>query len=561
MSFLREVPLLAGLSDELLAELGGESRPVHLGAGERLFGQGDAGDAMYLVRTGRLEVLGEDGPRPPVVLRTIGPGQAVGELALLTGAPRSASVRAVRDSELVAIDRTRFAALLGQDPAFAAGLLSVLGEQLRRSGGLPAAVARVDRTFSVVSLDPAVDVHAVAGAILGGLRVDGSAAVLDRAGLDPSGHAEALQRCEADHDRVLLVADGVAAPDDAWTRLCLHQADRLVVLAGPGEPPASAAQAGRADLGLCLVRPEPARVAPWLDAVEPAARHLLRPGHHLSGDGARCARRLTGRSLGVVLSGGGARALAHIGVLAALRDAGLTIDRVGGTSMGALVGAMFATGMDPAAVHEVCRAELVRGRPFGEYAVPRVALLRPRRIEAMLERIFGDRTFEELATDLFTVSADLRGADLVVHRRGPLAGAVRASMSVPGWLPPVRDGARLLVDGGVLDNLPIEAMADTGEGPVIAVDAMGRRLAAGSHDDGGLPSAIDTIARATVLGSWRAVEAGRARAALTITPRLGEAGMRDFDRLDELAEAGRRAAASALEAAGPDWIGRLPGQA
>ena len=561
MSFLREVPLLAGLSDDLLAELGAESRPVHLEAGHRLFGQGDAGDVMYLVRTGRLEVLGEDEPGPPVVLRTLGPGQAVGELALLTGAPRSASVRAVRDSELVAVDRARFAALLGQDPAFAVGLLSVLGEQLRRSGGLPAAVARPDRTFAVVSMDPAVDVHAVADAILGGLRQAGGAGLLDRTGLDPAGHAEALQRSEAGHDRVLLVADAAAAPQDAWTRVCLHQADRLVLLAGPGAPPAAAGQAGRADLGLCVRRPEPARVAPWLDAVKPAARHLLRPGDHLAGDAARCARRITGRSLGVVLSGGGARALAHVGVLAALRDAGLTVDRVGGASMGALVAAMFATGMDPAAVHEVCRAELVRGRPFGEYAVPRVALLRPRRIDAMLGRIFGDRVFEELAIDLFTVSADLRGADLVVHRRGPLAGAVRASMSVPGWLPPVRDGARLLVDGGVLDNLPIDVMADTAEGPVIAVDAMGRRLAAGSDDDGGLPSAIDTIARATVLGSWRAVEANRVLASLTITPQLGAAGMRDFDRLDALAEAGRRAAASALEAAGPDWMGRRPGQA
>ena len=205
-----------------------------------------------------------------------------------------------------------------------------------------------------------------------------------------------------------------------------------------------------------------------------------------------------GRSPGVVLSGGGARGLAHIGVLDVLIDADVKVDRVGGTSIGALVGSLIASGREPRDVTRVCRAELVERHPFRDYTMPRTSLIRARRAAAMLERLFGDAHLEDLALDNFCVSADLSTAEIVVHRRGAVVDAVGASMSLPGLAPPVRRDGRLLVDGGVLNNLPVDVMAATGEGPVIAVDVMAR-LPVGSS--GRLPSIIETLARASVLGA------------------------------------------------------------
>jgi NTE family protein len=243
----------------------------------------------------------------------------------------------------------------------------------------------------------------------------------------------------------------------------------------------------------------------------------------------------------VVLSGGGARALSHIGVLAALEEAGVVVDRIGGCSMGAFVGALRATGLSPDAIAARCRTELVERKPFSDWTVPRVALIRARKARRMLQSVFDERRIEDLELDYFCVSADLVAAEPVVHREGPLWEAVGASMSLPGLVPPMVSADRLLVDGGVLDNFPVDHMAGA-EGPIVAVDAMGRRPLGGA---GGPPPLLETLARATVLSSWQAASLSRALADVLIVPEPGAVPMLAFDRLDELREAGYRAAREA----------------
>ncbi len=536
--------MLRGLAGPARARLAAQAEAVAAPAGEWLFRQGDAGDALYVVRSGRLEAVRE-APEPPVVLRELGRGALVGELAFLTGEPRSASVRAVRDSELLRIPRGAVEALL-EDSRFSAALLAALGRQLAASGALASAAGpAAPRTVAVVAAAPGAPVRRVADVVAATVRAP--SAVLDGAGLDPDAFGPALDAAEA-AGPVVLVSDGPA--EDPWAGFCLRQADRALVLAPGGSPPPRVAPGLRGrDLALCFPV-HAADAAPWLDALAPRARHLIRPGGPFAADAARAARRVAGRSVGVVLSGGGARGLAHLGVLAELADAGIAVDRLGGASMGAFVAGLSAIVTDPREAVAICRAELVARSPFRSYGMPRAALLRPAPVEAMLGRVFAQRSFEELALDAFAVSADLVAAEVVVHRRGRMRDAVRASLSVPGWLPPVPAGRRLLVDGGVLDNLPVDVMAAAGEGPVVAVDVMGRGLADPGRLPERLPNAVDTVARATVLGSWRAADANRQAAALVIAPDLGAAGIRDFGRLDDLVQAGRRAARHALAEGG-----------
>ncbi len=198
------------------------------------------------------------------------------------------------------------------------------------------------------------------------------------------------------------------------------------------------------------------------------------------GDGARrdegimrAARRLSGRAVGLVLSGGGARAFAHLGALEVLLGAGMEVDRVGGVSMGAFIGGLLAAGHDSAAIDACCYEEWVRRNPINDYTIPRAGLIRGRKAQMMLERVFGETRLEELSRSFYCASVNLRGNELVVHRDGLLFEAVGASISLPLIAPPIRQGRSLLIDGSLLDNLPLAPMSSTGEGPVLAIDVKG----------------------------------------------------------------------------------------
>jgi NTE family protein len=526
--------LPAGVQEELLAA----AAPVRLRARDWLFREGDDADRLYFVVSGRLRVVVELGGEAKVA-RLLGPGAAIGELAVLTGTPRSASIQAVRDSELLEIESERFLDLLARDPAFGTELARSLAHQLQQSGGLVAPESRP----SVFALVPVAGVDAVqfVDALHDGFCDLGSTVLLERTDGDNWG-AE-LAALEARHAHVLLLA----APDDAdWADFCIRQADRVLLVA-TAPPPAPLPAVQDCDVAL-LGAPTAETIAAWRATFDLRAHHVV-PMDDAEAP-RRVARRLAGRSLGVVLSGGGARAFAHLGVLEVLIREGFAVDRVGGTSMGAFVSAMVALGWTPERMLETCRVEVAQRAPFSDYTLPRYALIRARRAESMLRRVFGDVAVEELPRPLFTVSADLLSGQMVVHRDGSVVEAVGASMAIPGLAPPVSHGAQLLIDGGVLNNLPIDLMVADEAGPVVAVDVM-RRIAldeAAAEAGSGMPSILETLSRATVLGSIERAEANRELARIVITPDVQHVSLRDFRHLENAVDAGRRAAEEALAA-------------
>ena len=534
VALLRQAQPFAGLPDDALTRLAAGAILRRLRAGEWLFRTGDEGDRLFVVSSGRLETVIEL-PPPARVVRLLGRGEVVGELALVTGQPRSASVRARRESELLEVSSTGFQDLLRAHTGVALGLLQVL------AGRLASGAATSEFAARVVAL---VDLRDLPGRTLSGplAKAFGDrVAMVGRAdlvaGVEPGRHLDELERR---HDVVLLTAR--SGDPVAWIDFCRAQADRVVVVGDAEDLPPGAELSGLlAGCDLALAgRPGTGR---WLDALQPRAHHWLDLPDRDAGV-RRLVRRLTGRSTGVVLSGGGTRGFAHLGAVERLLERGVTIDRIGGCSMGAFVSALVARGLSTAECVEVCRQEFVTRNPFNDYTLPRVSLIRARKAATMLQRVFGDEQIEDCPRDYFCVSSDLVGADLVVHRRGPLWQAVGASMSIPGFAPPVELDGRLLVDGGVLDNLPVEVMAATGEGPVVAIDAMGRKPLG---QPGVQPSLTDTLFRATVLGSWQRLTQTAHRARLVITPDLPPIGLLEFHRIDEVVDAGRQAVDRAAE--------------
>jgi NTE family protein len=201
-----------------------------------------------------------------------------------------------------------------------------------------------------------------------------------------------------------------------------------------------------------------------------------------------------------------------------------------------------------------CREELVRRSPFNDYTLPRVSLIRSRKAGRMLERVFGDQILEELRISLFTISADLLASRTVVHRRGLVLEAVGASMSIPGLVPPLSRPGHLLVDGGVLNNLPVDVMEADDEGPIVAVDVIRRLDELDSSVAPALPSITETLSRATVLGSVERAERNRSLADLVVTPDVQNVALREFAALDRAADAGHEAMRASLAAGGAERL-------
>lgn len=563
--------MLAGVEPGARVRLAERAQRVSVRAGEWLFHQGDPADAMFLVLSGRVEVLLEE---PEYVLvRELGAGDSLGELALLTAHPRSASARARRDSILMRISADDFQAVTSDDRV-ALALSRYLATELQHSRGLFDASRRTPTALALVPLASELPADRVAVPLAAELRRWRSVEVLrPRAGQPAPDVTETLDRVERAGGQVLLIADEQAGGRD-WLTSCLRQADAVVLIGGAvsSAPSIPVDIDDRVDLHLMLpgaVLDSPVASTAWLDAAPQATVARV---EDLAGASAAVARRLAGRSVGVVLSGGGARGFAHLGVLAELLEQGVAIDRVGGVSMGAVVGGLFAMGRHPDELIEPLRRAFVDGRPLGDYTIPIYAFVRGGNGRREFTHLFGDRRIETLPREFFCAACDIYASRLVVSRRGSMRIAIGASAALPGIVPPVIDEAgRVLVDGGVLNNLPVEVMARSGHGPVVALDVtavqtehrvppprfrrarlrqmakLARRLVVAT--DGPLPSGSETVFRSIVLGSVDTAAAARKHAALTIAPPVQEFGITAFAAIDAIVERGRRAAREALAGA------------
>jgi len=327
---------------------------------------------------------------------------------------------------------------------------------------------------------------------------------------------------------------------------------------------------------LVLLHPEtttlPSGTRFWLEPRKLDAHHHLRRDR--DADLARLARFLTGNAVGAVLGGGGARGFAHIGVIRAFREAGIPIDLIGGTSMGALIAVQPALGWDDATMLEVNRRSFVEKKPvtLRDYTVPVYSLVDGRRLDRNLIAPLGDARIEDLWTGYFCVSSNLTRAEAVVHRDGPVWKAIRASLAVPGVFAPVLEGTDLLVDGGVLNNLPGDVMRRLGGGWVIAVDvSLDRDL---EVRDGTLPSPwkvllnwlnpfgkpselpniLHLMVRTTLLASVQKTESMKKLVDLYIQPPVSRFKLMQFSALEDIAETGYRHAKTVLG----DWIAQRP---
>lgn len=545
--FTMDLPAAVRVELETVADL------VELRAGETLFTQGDPGDSAYLVTSGRL-VADVDG-RP---VGDISRGEAVGEMALLTGEPRSATIVARRPTVLVRLGADRFAGLLATQPD---ALRLVTTQLVRRLGAtLRGAGATAPATVVGVSAgDPGL-AATLAGRIADATGREGLTAVVTA---DPT--SQSVERLELGHDVVVVAMTP--------TELVEHgdRCDRtLYVVAPDQERPGDPRTVGHVT-DLVLVHPSttplPSGTPRWLAAIDSNDHHHVR--HGSTSDAARLTRRILGRERVLVFGGGGARGLAHLGTYRALTEAGIEVDALVGVSAGALFATAVALDWSPARAIERSTTMLVDAGSLVDLTVPMVALSSGRRItEAIKEAFGGTVELEDLWRPMTCVSADLTTLSTHVQTTGPVWRAVRATVAVPGVFPPLVEGDAVLVDGGVVDNLPIDRARRLYPGAMIIGSDVGRRNEVLTFDlptDGVVPgwrsmwhritrrhrtpSLVRLLYRLTALGGG---SNGQTTGDLHIEHDLDGIGMFDFARARPAIDAGYVRTHEVLAAAATD---------
>ena len=451
--------------------LGQSASLISLPGGSRLFSAGDESDHLYLLRSGRLGAFKHDEDHDELsLIGIIRPGEPVGEMSLIAGTHHTSTVMALRDSDLLAMPREEFLAAMDSRPELLMALSRKMMERARRD--VPTVTPNVFAFFALGEkpIRPLVERVAVQIRALG-YRVS----ILDKTfhGTTP----EAFTNIEAENDYVLHVAE---RHESHWRLLSSRQVDHVFLLADADVKPNHAETEGDKSLlhrapDLILLYPPgvkkahlPGRTKTWLDAIQPTRWFHINEDD--VGDAARLARIVTGHSVGIVFSGGGARAFSQIGAIQALREAHIPVDFVCGSSMGAILSASLALGWDEAEIDRRIRDAFVDSSPLDDITFPFIAMTSGHKVDKRLEKHFGDTMIEDMPLPYFCLSSNLTTGLLKVHKTGMLRKALRASISLPGVMPPVVEDGEVLVDGAVMRSFPATMMRNMHLGTVIGVD-------------------------------------------------------------------------------------------
>jgi predicted acylesterase/phospholipase RssA/CRP-like cAMP-binding protein len=545
--------------------------------GAMVFREGEASDSMLFVVSGGLRVSRRDSVGDLYLYNEVRPGQSVGEVGLILQQTRTADVTAVRDSTVAVLSRASYEELLMRHPLeLNRVFVRTIYDFMRHTA--PVVDQQYAQSYVVVPLHVGAGADEVARALVAAFGTMGrvhhlrppAADEASAALLAPFG-AHMSDELENNHDFLVYEAEAAAS---SWTRRAFRQADQVIFVASAG----SAQELGEIEQRLTeepgfpmkrkhlvLLHPDDARtpvdVGKWRGVRQFERIYPVRGAH--DADFARLARFLTGTAVGVVLGGGGARGFAHLGVLRALEENGIPVDLIGGNSMGALIGAQYACGVPLDEIRRRTQAFAAGGERL---TLPVISIVSGKRVERDLKKMFGETTIDDLWRPFFAAACNLSKGGTSVQDSGPLWRAVLASNSPAGLFPPVLDRGDLLVDGAILENVPVEAMRvrlgtplekRRGNGTIIAIDVDVRdRLGADptltrlsvwstlkglvSPNSSGSPSIAAILYSAGHIGG--ANQRGRtiAQADHYLEPPVAEFSLMGYKRSQEIADVGYR---------------------
>uniref|UniRef100_A0A672QWT9 lysophospholipase n=1 Tax=Sinocyclocheilus grahami TaxID=75366 RepID=A0A672QWT9_SINGR len=521
-------------------------------AGRAVYRQGDKSDSTFIVLSGRLRsvIMKEDGKKE--LTGEYGRGDLIGVVEALTHQNRATTVHAVRDSELAKLPEGALSSIKRKFPQVVTRLIHLLGQKILQQvngpltglslhtpgskwdAGNPASNLS---TVTVLPVSEEVPLTAFTLELhLSNLCLPGPTLLLTSdiikqrlgsAALD-SVHEYRLSSWlgqQEDIHRIVLYQTDVSLTP--WTQRCIRQADCIIIV-GLGEQDPAVGElermlegsAVRAQKQLVLLHredgPPPKGTAEWLNMRSWISRHLhlscprrvfskrslpklvemyqrlfQKPADRHS-DFSRLARVLTGNAIALVLGGGGARGCSQVGVIRALSEAGIPIDLVGGTSIGSMMGALYAEDRRYSRMKIRAREWAMEMtsvfKKMLDLTYPVTSMFSGASFNSSINAVFKDKQIEDLWIPYFNITTDITASTMRVHTDGSLWRYVRSSMSLSGYLPPLCDpkDGHLLMDGGYINNLPADVARSMGAKVVIAIDV-------GSQDETNLTNYGDAL--------------------------------------------------------------------
>ncbi|TGL93508.1 alpha/beta hydrolase [Leptospira barantonii] len=497
MSFLSSVELLFHLDKATLSNLESRMEWLVIPGGEILLRQGDAGDSMYILVSGRLSWTVRSKAKEILAEGELGKGDIIGEMSLLSGDKRSATVVASRTSQVVRISREDFKKSFANSPEALFQITGTIAHRLGTERNQGYRRSNSVRNVSILPLNSSSTPEEFYRSLQNGLKNFGKTILVDSNSFkkgtgskrfhNGTGKSDAYRigdlvnwfyDLEKDYDKLIFKTD---IENPGWRETCFRQSDRILVLIDPNRPIGMEySEVGSMlpdEIQKELVFLIDSQFSNWkkIESILkefPSITHsILR--RDVDADFGRMSRRLTGKSIGVALSGGGAKGFAHLGLLKCFEENDIPVDMISGTSAGAIMGGLFAMGLSSSDILPLIRNFWLDRNILGDFTFPFVSLVRGKRYSNAIHEFFKDRNIETLPIPFYAVACNLTKAERKVFDRGLLWKAVRSSTSIPGIFPPFSESGELYVDGGLLDNLPGSILKERGAGIVISVDLGG----------------------------------------------------------------------------------------
>jgi NTE family protein len=493
INLIKNSRIFAPLSEEARKELLLKFSEVTLYQNEYLFNQGDLSDSIYLLTQGKLGAELTTSTGETKIIGHIDPGETVGELGALSNEPRSLSIKALKNSVLLKLSTEYFVALCHQFPAV---MFETVHPIITRSKSI-IQILSTEKNIKHITIVPAnkdISLNAFseklltfAAGYLGLVTVSEYQSEFAENHMDVTTLKQKILQLaheKKSSHRILYI---LKKYDTSLAKLAFRKADIIYVVGDSRVTPKidrhiidkiqSHRLHLRSDPELILLHPEnaatPKNTAAWLAQTPFALQHHVRDNH--TKDYHRLLRFIRGKAVGLVLSGGGTRGWAHLGAIQALREAKIPIDMIGGTSVGALVGACYAINES----YEEAYEKFYKIVDASDHSVswrsltwPAISLFNAKSFTESQMQVFGSQLIEDLWLPFFCVSSNLASNNESIHTTGILWEKTRASSSIPGLIPPMLIDGELHFDGGLLNNLPVDIMRQFvgTRGKIIAID-------------------------------------------------------------------------------------------
>jgi NTE family protein len=475
LNLIKSSKLFSSLDDAGRKKLVPMLHEIKLKKNRYLFRQGELSDGVYLVMSGKLVAILKTVHDENKVLSEMRTGETLGEIGAMSHEPRGASVKALEDSILFKLSCENFFKLCEAYPSLLLQTMSVLATRSRTLIDMLTAREPAKKHIAILPASKNSRMQELSDAILKNLHGFANVTVLSDYD-DSIAHKTLSQlqkqiaELDGNNTKILYI---LGLHDTHLSKACFENVDALYVV-GNGRSKAylnpvthkrlhNAELSYKASPELMLIYPNgekpPIATSKWLKLINFGMHHHIRLSEQK--DLQRILRFMTGSAVGIVLGGGGARSWAHIGAIRALQESGISIDLICGTSGGAIVAGYYA-------LHESVEDNndelsdlskiTYKAASLRHLTWPAVSIFDGASFTKKQQQIFGHKKIENLWLPFFCVSCNLTKSIPVVHCSGELWKKIRASTAVPGIFPPVVMHGQLHLDGGIVNNLPIDLM-------------------------------------------------------------------------------------------------------